>query len=169
MTAAQRDAPPGLRIRQATPADAPAVYALVRALADYEKLLHEFHATEADIGALLQDGCAALLAERGGAAVGLALYYPTALTFLGKRGLWLEDLFVLPAHRGAGVGRALLREMARITLAGGYAALEWNVLGWNAPAIAMYRRVGAVARQGWTDQRLTGAALRALAEDRANG
>jgi GNAT superfamily N-acetyltransferase len=145
------------------------VFALIRALADYEKLLHEFHATEADIAALLREGCAALLAEQDGAAVGLALYYPTALTFLGKRGLWLEDLFVLPAHRGAGIGTALLREMARITLNGGYAALEWNVLEWNAPAIAVYRRIGAVPREGWTDQRLTGDALRALAEDAGNG
>ena len=152
-------------IRAATPADAAAVLALLRGLAEYEDLLGEFHATENGIRIMLQDGTAqALLAEREGAAVGLALYYRTALTFAGRSGLWLEDLFVLPAHRGQGIGRALLREMARITIAGNHAALEWNVLDWNAPAIAVYRAIGAAPREGWTDQRLQGAALHALAE-----
>jgi len=151
-------------IRPASAADAGAVHALVRALAEYEKLLPEFHAAEADFAHLLEQGaCQALLAEVEGEAVGIALYYPTVLSFLGGRGLWLEDLFVLPAHRGAGHGGALLRALARHALEGGFVALEWNVLDWNAPAIALYDRIGAVARTQWTDRRLTGAALSALA------
>jgi diamine N-acetyltransferase len=151
-------------IRAAIPADAGAVFALVRALAEYEKLLPEFHATEDDFARLLGEGaCQALLAEVAGEAVGIALYYPTVLTFQGGRGLWLEDLFVLPAHRGAGHGMALLRALARLAVAQGHVALEWNVLDWNAPAIALYDRIGAVARPQWTDRRLTGAALSALA------
>jgi diamine N-acetyltransferase len=151
-------------IRLASAADAIAVCALVRALAEYEQLLPEFRATEADFERLLATGaCQALLAEVKGAPVGVALFYPTALTFLGGRGLWLEDLFVLPAHRGAGHGLALLRALARHTLDGGYVALEWNVLDWNAPAIALYDRIGATARTQWTDRRLHGAALSALA------
>jgi diamine N-acetyltransferase len=157
-------------IRAATLADAAAVFALLRGLAEYEDLLGEFHATEDGMRAMLEDGTAhALLAEHEGAAVGLALYYRTALTFAGRSGLWLEDLFVLPAHRGQGIGRALLREMARITIAGNHAALEWNVLDWNTPAIALYRAIGAAPREGWTDQRLQGAALHALAEEKAHG
>lgn len=157
-----------LSIRQATAGDAPAVFALIHGLAEYERLLAEFHATEADIRAMLADGTAqALLAEQNGAPVGLALYYRTALTFAGRSGLWLEDLFVLPTHRGQGIGRALLRELARITIAGGHAALEWNVLDWNTPAIAVYRAIGAAPREGWTDQRLQGVALHKLAADAA--
>lgn len=157
-------------IRQATAGDAPAVLALIRGLAEYERLLDEFHATEDGIRTMLADGTAqALLAEQNGTPVGLALYCRTALTFAGRSGLWLEDLFVLPAHRGQGIGRALLRELARITIAGNHAALEWNVLDWNTPAIAVYRAIGAAPREGWTDQRLQGAALRALAEETANG
>lgn len=153
-----------MTIRAAIPADAGAVFALVRALAEYEKLLPEFHATEADFAQLLEQGaCQALLAEVEGEAVGIALFYPTVLTFLGGRGLWLEDLFVLPAHRGAGHGMALLRALAQHTLDEGYVALEWNVLDWNTPAIALYERIGAVSRTQWTDRRLTGAALSALA------
>ena len=157
-------------IRPAGPDDADAVFALLHGLAEYERLLDEFHATEDGIRAILTDSTAqALVAELDGAPVGLALYYRTALTFAGRSGLWLEDLFVLPAHRGQGIGRALLREMARITIAGNHAALEWNVLDWNTPAIAVYRAIGAAPREGWTDQRLQGAALRALAEETANG
>ncbi len=151
-------------IRQATTDDAPAVFALIRGLAEYERLLGEFHANEDGIRTILADGTAhALIAEQAGAPVGLALYYRTALTFAGRSGLWLEDLFVLPTHRGQGIGRALLREMARITIAGNHAALEWNVLDWNQTAIAVYRAIGAAPREGWTDQRLEGAALQALA------
>jgi diamine N-acetyltransferase len=151
-------------IRLASAADAPAVFALVRALAEYEELLPEFRATEADFARLLEQGaCRALLAEIDSAAVGIALFYPTTLTFMGGQGLWLEDLFVLPAHRGAGHGKALLRALARLTLDEDFVALEWNVLDWNAPAIALYDRIGATARTQWTDRRLTGAALSALA------
>lgn len=153
-----------MTIRLASAADSHAVFALVRALAEYEELLPEFRATEADFARLLKQGaCRALLAEVEGEAVGIALFYPTALTFLGGQGLWLEDLFVVPAHRGAGHGMALLRALARLTLDEGFVALEWNVLDWNAPAIALYDRIGATARTQWTDRRLTGAALSALA------
>ncbi|WP_236571494.1 GNAT family N-acetyltransferase [Rhodovarius lipocyclicus] len=153
-----------MSIRQASAADAGAVHALIRALAVYEKLEDKFLASTADIAALLDSGaCSALLLEVEGEAVGLALYYPIVLTFAGKRGLWLEDLFVQPEHRGKGYGLALLKELARITVQGGYGALEWNVLDWNTPSIDFYGQIGAEPQQGWTDQRLTGDALRALA------
>lgn len=124
----------------------------------------QFLASVADIAALLDSGaCSALLLEVEGEAAGLALYYPIVLNLAGKRGLWLEDLFVQPAHRGKGYGLALLKELARITVQGGYGALEWNVLDWNTPSIDFYGQIGAEPQQGWTDQRLTGdARLRAL-------
>ncbi|WP_240654820.1 GNAT family N-acetyltransferase [Rhodovarius crocodyli] len=153
-----------MTIRQAGASDAGAVHALIRALAVYEKLEDKFQAGVADIAALLDSGaCSALLVEHGTEAVGLALYYPTVLTFAGKRGLWLEDLFVQPDHRGKGHGLALLKALARITVEGGYGALEWNVLDWNTPSIDFYGQIGAEPQHGWTDQRLTGDALSALA------
>ena len=156
-----------MTLRDASAQDAASVHTLIRALADYEKLLADFTATEADFATLLAEGaCAALLAEIDGAPVGIALYYPIVGTFAGRRGLWLEDLFVIPTHRGQGIAMALLRAVSQRAIAGGFSAVQWNVLDWNTPAIAFYRRIGAVAKNGWTEQLLTGEALHALAADK---
>lgn len=155
-----------LSIRPATPDDLPTILAFVRALAVYERLEHEAVATEADFAAaLFSDRPAAevVIAERGGLPVGFALFFPTFSTFVGKPGMWLEDLFVLPEHRGRGVGKALLVHLARIAVARGYGRFEWSALDWNAPAIGFYRAMGAVGMEEWTTQRVMGDALRALA------
>jgi diamine N-acetyltransferase len=153
--------------RDATRADVPEVFRLLRALAEYEKLLAEFHATEADYAAALfgpRPAAQAMLAEIEGRAVGVCLWYRVFPSFSGKPGIWIEDVFVEPAHRRQGLGSAVFRMLAARVLAEGGSALEWNVLDWNAPAIAAYRAMGAVPRDQWTDMRVSGDALRALAE-----
>ncbi len=155
-----------LILRDARPADVPAVLGFVRALAEYERLSHAVRATEADFQrALFGDPprAHALLAERDGAAVGFALWCHNFSTFEGRHGLYVEDVFVDPAHRGAGVGRAIFRDLARRAVAGGCARMEWSVLDWNAPAVGFYRAIGATGMDEWTVQRLSGDALRALA------
>jgi GNAT superfamily N-acetyltransferase len=101
--------------------------------------------------------------EHEGTVVGFALWFTTYSTWLGRHGLWLEDLFVLPEHRGAGHGKALLAALARICVDNGWGRLEWNVLDWNEPALAFYRAIGAQPLDEWTVHRLSGDALRALA------
>jgi GNAT superfamily N-acetyltransferase len=96
--------------------------------------------------------------------VGFALFFRSFSTFLGRPGIWLEDLFVRPEHRGGGHGRALLTELARLTVARGYGRLEWSVLDWNEPAIGFYRALGAVSMDDWTTFRLSGDELQRLAE-----
>ncbi|MCX8134343.1 MAG: GNAT family N-acetyltransferase [Roseococcus sp.] len=153
--------------RDARREDLPEVFRLLRALAEYERLLHEFTATEADYAAALfgpSPAAQAMLAEAEGRAVGVCLWYRVFPSFTGKPGIWIEDVFVEPAHRRRGLGSAVFRLLARRVLAEGGAALEWNVLDWNAPAIAAYRAMGAVPREQWTDMRVSGEALRALAE-----
>jgi len=155
-----------LTLRDARPADVPAVLRFVRALAEYERLAHAVRATEADFHrALFGDPprAHALLAERDGAAVGFALWCHNFSTFEGRHGLYVEDVFVDPAHRGAGIGRAIFRDLARRAVAGGCARMEWSVLDWNAPAVGFYRAIGATGMDEWTVQRLSGDALRALA------
>ena len=154
-----------LVLRDATEADAGLIGAFVRALAAYEKLAHEALATDADFAAGLA-ACrfAALIAEHDHTPVGFALWYPTFSTFTGRPGLYLEDLFVLPEHRGHGIGRAILRDLARRALAQGCARLEWSVLDWNKPAIDFYRAIGATPMDEWTVQRMDMAALANLAE-----
>jgi diamine N-acetyltransferase len=152
--------------RDATRADLPEVFRLVRALAEYERLLHEFVATEADYAAALfgpSPAAQAMLAEVQGRAVAVCLWYRIFPSFSGKPGIWIEDVFVEPAHRRKGLGTAVFRLLAARVLAEGGATLEWNVLDWNAPAIAAYRGMGAVPRDQWTDMRVSGDALRALA------
>ncbi len=156
-------------IRVATPDDVPTVLRFVRALADYERLAHEVRATEADFRAALfgpSPRAHALLAERDGAAVGFAVWFYDFSTFEGRPGLFVEDVFVEPAHRGAGVGRAIFAWLARRALQEGCSRMNWSVLDWNAPSIAFYRGIGAVAQDGWTTQRLAGDALAALAKER---
>ncbi len=152
-------------LRDATPDDAALVADFVRKLADYEQLLHEAVATDADFAKALAEGSiSVIVAERDGAPVGFALWFKTFSTFTGKPGVYLEDLFVLPEYRKHGIGRMLLRELARRTLSIGATRMEWSVLNWNTPAIEFYRSIGAKAQNEWTKKRLDGAALANLAE-----
>lgn len=156
-------------IRPALPADVPLILSLIRALAAYEHLEHEVVADEAAIHATLfgADAVAeALIAELDGAPVGFALYHHNVSTFLGRRGLYLEDLFVRPEARGFGLGRALLAELARIAMARKCGRMNWAVLDWNEPAINFYRSLGAELVESWRICRLDGDALKRLAEKR---
>lgn len=153
-------------VRPATPADASLIHGLVRALADYEKLLHEVEATEEDLAGHLFGAAPRLfcdIAEVGGAPVGLAIWFYNYSTFRGRHGIYLEDLFVVPEARGKGAGKALLQRLAQRCEAEGLARLEWAVLDWNAPSIAFYDSLGASAQTDWIVRRLTGEPLRALA------
>ena len=155
-----------LRIAAATPADVPLILALIRDLAEYGRMADQVEATEADIERALfgERPCAeAVIARAGDEAVGFALFFHTFSTFVGRRGLYLEDLYVRPAFRGRGVGRRLLAHLAALAVERGCGRFEWSVLDWNAPAIAAYRRAGAVPMDEWTVYRLAGDALRALA------
>ena len=155
-------------LRPAAPGDLADIIRLVRGLAVHERLEHEFSATEADFARLLFDpghpADAILAAFPGQPPVGIALYYRTANTFKGQTGLFLEDLFVEPGHRGKGIGLALLRELARIALAEKYNVIEWRVLDWNKPSIAFYEGLGAIKMTDWHVRRLFGPALTALGE-----
>ncbi len=158
--------PAGLVLRLAGPGDLDTIVRFVRELADYEKLLDTVTATPEDIHhahfgehAFVET----LLAETGGEPVGFALFFPVYSTFRGRAGLYIEDLFVLPGHRGRGVGRSLLSELARIAQRRGWDRLEWQVLDWNEPAIAFYRSLGARPREQWQTFRLEGVALDELA------
>jgi GNAT superfamily N-acetyltransferase len=158
--------------RDAKATDLPLVVGFVHALADYEKLGHLATGTEADFGKLLfgpKKRCEAMFAERDGQAVGFALWFYGVTTFGGRATLYVEDVFVLPEHRGQGIGRAMFAELARRALVEECLRMEWSVLDWNAPSIAFYRSIGAMPHEGWTIQRLTGEALAALAAGRAPG
>ena len=153
-------------VRPAQPADVPALLASIRALAAYERAPEAVTATEEHLRAALfgerpQVFCH--VAEDAGRIVGFALWYVTFSTWLGRHGIWLEDLFVDPAARGRGVGGALLRELARIGTERGYKRMEWWVLDWNEPAQRFYRSVGATAQDEWTVWRLEEAELYRLA------
>src|SRR5689334_5903846 len=154
-------------IRFATPDDTPLILAFIRELAEYEKLRHEVVADEAAIRATLfhiRPAAEVLIAELATQPVGFALFFQSYSTFLAKPGLYLEDLFVRPAARKHGVGRALMGACARIAVQRHYGRFEWSVLDWNEPALQFYRSLGAVQMAEWTVQRLTGAPLAALAE-----
>lgn len=155
-----------LTIQPATQADVPAILDFIRGLAEYEKLSHEVKATKARLGEHLfgrRPAAEAIVARVDGKAVGFALFFTTFSTFAGRPGIWLEDLFVLPAHRRGGVGRALLRAVAAIAVERQCGRLEWSVLDWNEPAIRLYRKLGAKAMDEWTTQRVAGRALIRLA------
>lgn len=160
---------PAIRIEPATERDVPVVLRLIRDLAEYERLAHEVRASEDLLReALFGDDPAAeaVVAYAGDEPVGFALWFYTFSTFLARRGLYLEDLFVVPAWRGQGVGRALLTHLGRIALARGYGRMEWSVLDWNDPAIRFYRSLGAKPMDEWTVYRLTGDALEDLGRAR---
>jgi GNAT superfamily N-acetyltransferase len=153
-------------IRAATPADVATILRFVRELAAFEREPDAVVATEAMLADALfgpAPAAEAVIAEVDGAAVGFALFFHNFSTWTGRRGLYLEDLYVTPDARGQGVGKALLRHLARIAVARDCARFEWSVLDWNAPAIAFYRSVGAVGMADWTVQRMEGDALRTLA------
>jgi GNAT superfamily N-acetyltransferase len=152
-------------IRPARPDDIPAILALVRDLAEYERALHEVEATEAQLHQALfgpDPRAHALVAEHEGTVAGFAVWFLTFSTWLGRHGVYLEDLYVRPEMRGLGYGKALLQELARLCVREGYGRLEWAVLDWNEPAIGFYRSLGAQAQQEWTVHRLSGEALRRL-------
>jgi GNAT superfamily N-acetyltransferase len=152
-------------VRFAAPADVPDLMRLIRALAEYEKLAHLVVADEARLAAALfgeRPAAEALIARAGGEtgpAAGFALFFPTFSTFLGLRGLWLEDLFVVPEMRGRGLGRRLLTDLAALARARGCGRFEWSVLDWNTPAIGFYERMGATLLPEWRIARVTGDAL----------
>ncbi len=157
-------------LREATPADIPTIARFVRALAEYEKLAHEARGTDADFHAAIfgtpqRAGC--LIAEIGGEPAGMALYHWTFSTFLARHGRWLEDLWVEPAFRRRGIAKALFARLAKDTLAEGGGRLAWNVLDWNAPAIATYDAMGADTLKEWITRRLAGDALATLAQEAA--
>lgn len=166
-----------LHIRPAVPADVPTMLRFIRELAAYEREADKVVATEAD---LLRDGFGlnaagqpmepspsprfrALLAEWDGAPAGFALYFSSYSTWVGHHGIRLEDLYVTPALRGQGIGGALLAALARIAVEEGCSRLEWDVLTWNEPAIAVYRRLGATTQEEWRIMRVSGEALQTLA------
>lgn len=153
-------------IRPATPADVPAILQLIRALSDYEKLSDQVVVTEAQLREHLfgpRPYAEVLLAEEAGRVVGYALFFHTYSTFLGRPSLYLEDLFVLPEHRGRGHGKGLLARLAQLAVERGCGRFEWMVLDWNTPAIQFYESLGAVVAPEWKLCRMTGDALRRFA------
>ena len=156
-----------VRIVSATERDVPTVLGLIKALAEYEQLGHEVEATEDDIrDSLFGDwpGAEVVLAYVGPELAGFALFFHNYSTFLGRRGLYLEDLFVLPAYRNRGVGRRLLSHLARVAVERRCGRMEWWVLDWNESAIRFYQSIGAVPMDDWTVYRLHGDALARLAD-----
>jgi GNAT superfamily N-acetyltransferase len=153
-------------IRPAVPADVPALVQLIRDLAEYEKAPEEAVATEAQVHDVLFGPSPAVfcdVAEVDRNVVGMAIWFTSFSTWLGRQGIYLEDLFVSPSHRGEGHGKALLATLARRCVERGYGRLEWSVLDWNTPAIDFYVGLGAVGMDGWTVHRLSGEPLAALA------
>jgi GNAT superfamily N-acetyltransferase len=153
-------------VRPIRPEDVPAVVGLVRELAEYERALHEVRLTGDRLTTCLFGDSPALfghVAEVGGEVVGTALWFLNFSTWRGTHGVYLEDLYVQPRHRGAGLGRELLRTLAEVCVERGYSRLEWSVLDWNTPSIEFYRAAGAVPMDGWSVFRLTDDALASFA------
>ena len=153
-------------IRPATEDDVPIILSLIRELAEYERLSHEAVATEGLLRESLfgeRRGAEVLIACCKGAPAGFALFFHSFSTFLGRPGIYLEDLYVKPEFRGRGIGRALLTHLARLAKERGCGRLEWAVLDWNEPAIKLYKSIGAVPMNEWTVYRVTGEALETLA------
>lgn len=162
----------GPAIRPATVDDTPTILRFIRELADYEKLLHEVVATEAGLRSMLfgaRPAAEVLLAEDAGEPIGFALFFTSFSTFLGKPGLYLEDLYVRPEARGRGAGLALMRALAATAVARDYGRFEWAVLDWNEPSLEFYRRLGARAIKEWVVHRMVGAPLAALAQGAGGG
>jgi GNAT superfamily N-acetyltransferase len=157
---------PAIVIRPAVREDVGQILAFIRELAEYEKLAHEAVADEAGLAAQLFGAAPraeVLIAEVDGQAAGFALFFHNFSTFLGKPGLYLEDLFVRPTFRGLGLGKRLMVRLAQLAVERDCGRFEWSVLDWNQPAIDFYRSLGAVGMDEWTVQRVAGDALAALA------
>ncbi|MCP8467796.1 GNAT family N-acetyltransferase [Pseudomonas sp. ZM23] len=157
---------PRVSLRPAVPADIPLLIELITELADYERLVHEVKADAQRMHEHLfgpRPYAEVLVGEVDGEAQGFALFFHNYSTWLSQPGIYLEDLYVRPAARGAGLGKALLTELARLAVERGCGRLEWSVLDWNEPAIGFYRSLGALPQDEWTVYRLTGAALHDLA------
>jgi GNAT superfamily N-acetyltransferase len=157
---------PAIAIRPASPDDSPVILQFIRDLADYENLSHEVKVTESNVRELLfapvpRAFCD--IAQVNGEPVGFAFWFYNVSTFEGRCGIYLEDLFVRPAARGLGAGKALLAHLARRCVAEGLGRLEWAVLDWNAPSIAFYDSLGAASKTEWITRRLSGEKLQALA------
>ena len=153
-------------IRPAELRDIPEILRLIRELAVYEKLEHQVMGTPGQLREALfgaRPACEALLVEREGRSVGFALFFTTFSTFLCKPGLYLEDVFVEPAHRGAGIGKALLRRLAALAVERGCGRFEWRVLDWNAPSLRFYEALGGTVMREWLLVRVSGPALANLA------
>jgi GNAT superfamily N-acetyltransferase len=162
----------GFSLRATTQADIPALHRLMHNFAIYEKLEHRFAITEATLHDALfapNPPLDSILVEADGETVGFALWYFTFGTFAGRWNLFVEDIYVDAAYRGQGIGMALFRHMAGVALERRCAAMTWQVLDWNTPAIEFYRHIGARPVDGWIAQELSGAALTALAEGAGNG
>lgn len=153
------------RIRPARPEDLPEILTMIQELAEFERLSHQFVATEEGFRECLfgeRPAAEALVAEVDGTAAGYAVFFTTFSTFLGKAGLWLEDLYVRPAHRGIGLGKALLKSVGAIAHERNAGRYEWSVLDWNQNAIDLYERVGGEILEEWRIVRLSGKNLRAF-------
>lgn len=158
--------PAGLVLRPANVGDVPVILAFIRALAEYEKLLHEVVATEETLRVHLfgpSPRAEVLLAELDGLPAGFALFFHNFSTFLSRPGIYLEDLFVLPDYRARGIGRSLLVELARLARERGCGRFEWTVLDWNTPSIRFYESLGARPMNEWRLMRVTGDALDRMA------
>lgn len=154
------------KIRTASESDVPLIHRFIRELAEYETLLHEVVATERSVRATLfgpRPSAEVLIAEDDAGPVGFALFFHNYSTFLARPGIYLEDLYVRPEHRGRGYGRQLLARLAQIAVERDCGRFEWAVLNWNEPAIGFYRAMGALPQNSWTVYRLTGEALRRMA------
>jgi GNAT superfamily N-acetyltransferase len=153
------------KVRTASREDVPLILSFIKELAEYERLSHEVVATEDSLREWLfgeRPVAEVVIGEHGGDPAGFALFFHNFSTFLGKPGIYLEDLYVRPEFRRAGVGRTLLVHLARLARERGCGRLEWSVLDWNAPAIGFYRSIGASPVSGWTVYRVTGEALEEL-------
>ncbi|MBL0141335.1 MAG: GNAT family N-acetyltransferase [Betaproteobacteria bacterium] len=154
-------------LRPAEPRDCAQIDRLIRELAEYEKLSHQMIGTPEGLHRVLfgpRPACEAVMAERGGRAVGFALFFTTFSTFLCKPGLYLEDLFVEPEHRGAGIGKAMLRHLATLAVERDCGRFEWRVLDWNAPSIRFYESIGGKLLPEWQLVRMTAPEFMALAK-----
>lgn len=157
-----------VQIRQATVADVPLIYQLIRELAEYERMLDDVKATEDTIRATLfgpRPAAEVLLAYLDGEAVGYSLFFQNYSTFMGKPGLYIEDLFVRPTIRGVGAGKALMKRLAEIAVERGYGRAEWIVLNWNAPAKGFYEKLGARHNAMWDSYTMPADALAKLASE----
>ena len=162
MNGSPEHVPPGVSVRPAERRDVAVILGFIRELAEYEHLTHEVVADEGALERCLfgeRPVVEAIIAECESAAVGFALFFPTFSTFLGRPGLYLEDIYVRPEMRGKGFGRLLFDHVARLAVQRGCGRLEWAVLDWNEPAIRFYERLGARAMDDWTTYRLTGDSL----------